>query len=406
MAYSSIKRSYTIVGIDPGTTIGVAMLDLDGRPIDVFSSKNYSVSDVVARIISLGKPLIVASDVTPTPSMVKRISSIFSSLVPELDESLSLEEKITLTKGAGYEYKNAHERDALAACVNALKRYKKKFSQVQKKTPAGVDVEEVKAQVVKGVSISVAIGRLISVDGENKEVIKEERREEKKSDDKSETILKLHRIIKQKEEKIEMLEELMTTLKAMDAEKALKISRLNHKLDSMRSEGRREMAVIEEIRRRDNKIVRLREELKEKNELNADLRTIVEELKGKRGVKGGKRIKRIKSFSHDAILDAHRRYGLKKGDVVFLEDGSGGGASTAELLAKKGISAVIYGKELSHFATNTFLVFRIPTFSIDEIPLLLKEENGDFVFVDQHLLNEKMKEWKAGKKRKEVILFR
>jgi hypothetical protein len=51
-------------------------------------------------------------------------------------------------------------------------------------------------------------------------------------------------------------------------------------------------------------------------------------------------------------------------------------------------------------------VFRIPTFSIDEIPLLLKEENGDFVFVDQHLLNEKMKEWKAGKKRKEVILFR
>jgi len=401
-----VRRRYTIVGIDPGTTIGVAMLDLDGRPIDVFSAKNYSVSDVVARIISLGKPLIVASDVTPTPSMVKRISSIFSTIVPELDESLSLEEKIALTKGAGYEYKNAHERDALAASVTAFKRYRKKFAQVEKKTPAGVDVEEVKAQVVKGVSISAAIDRLISLKWANKEVIREDRKEEEKSNEESENIRRLRRFIKGKDEKIAMLEELTTTLKTMDTEKELKISRLDHKLDSMRSEERREMAVIEEIRRRDNKIERLREELKEKDELNAELRTIIEELKGKRGVNGGKRIKLIKSFSHDAILDADRRYGLKKGDVLFLEDGSGGGASTAELLAKKGISAVIYGKELSHFATNTFLLFRIPTFSIDEIPLLLKEENGDFAFVDQHLLNEKMKEWKAEKKRKELILFR
>lgn len=382
------------------------MLDLDGRPIDIFSAKNYSVSDVVARIISLGTPLIVASDVTPTPTMVKRISSIFSTLVPELDESLSQEEKIALTKGAGYEYKNAHERDALAASVTAFKRYRKKFSQVQKKTPAGVDVEEVKAQVVKGVSISAAIDKLISLRWENKEVIRWGRPEEKKSNEERENIQRLRRIIKGKDEKIAMLEELTTALKAMDAEKELKINRLNHKLDSMRSEERRAMTVTEEIRRRDNKIELLRTEIKEKGKLNAELRTIIEELKGKRGVKGGKRIKLIKSFSHDAILDAHRRYGLKKDDVVFLEDGSGGGTSTAELLAKKGISAIIYGKELSHFATNTFLVFDIPTFSIAEIPLLLKEENGDFVFVDQHLLNEKMNEWKAEKKRKRRILFR
>jgi predicted RNase H-like nuclease (RuvC/YqgF family) len=401
-----VRRSYTIVGIDPGTTIGVAMLDLEGRPIDVFSSKNYSVSDVVARIISLGKPLIVASDVTPTPSMVKRISSIFATLVPELDESLSLEEKIALAKGAGYEYKNAHERDALAASVTAFKRYRKKFSQVQKKTPAGMNVEEVKAQVVKGVSISAAIDRLISVKWANKGVIREETKEEKKSNEESEEIWRLRKIIKGKDEKIAMLEELTTALKTMDDEKKLKISRLNHKLDSMRSERRKKMAVLEEIRRRDNTIERLREELNDRDEKNVEQRTIIEELKGKRGVKGGKRVKLIKSFCHDAISDAHRRYGLKRGDVVFLEDGSGGGASTAELLVKKGISAIIYGKELSHFATNTFLRFRIPTFSIDEMPLLLKEENGDFVFVDQHLLDEKIKVWKAEKKRKEVILFR
>ena len=131
----------------------------------------------------------------------------------------------------------------------------------------------------------------------------------------------------------------------------------------------------------------------------------MEELKGKREVKvkGGKKIKVIRSFSRDAILDTDRKYGLKRGDVVFLEDGSGGGASTAELLASKGVAAVIYGKELSHFAADKFFEFDIPAFSTSgEIPLLLKEESegeGDFAFVDEQLLSEKIGEWKKERKR-------
>ncbi len=413
MAYSSVRRKYTIVGIDPGTTIGVAIIDLNGNAIEVFSSKNYSVSDAIARIISLGKPLIVASDVTPTPSMVKKISSIFASPVHELDESLSTEEKIALTKGEGYEYKNVHERDALAACVNAFRRYKKKFAQVQKKTPAGVDVEEVKALVVRGVSISAAINRLISAEEEKKRVTEEEKQEAKKGGEEgeSENIRRLRRIMKGKAEKIDMLEGLTTDLKARLEEKELEIRSLAHKLDSMRSERKREIEEAEEIRKRGKEIERLREEVKAREEENAELREITERLKGKgkREVKGGKRIKMIKSFSRDAILDTDRKYGLKKGDVVFLEDGSGGGASTAELLAKKGVAAVIYGKELSHFAADKFFEFDIPAFSTDEIPLLLKEEEeGDFAFafVDQHILNEKIEEWERERKRKKVILHR
>ncbi len=402
MAYSHVRRRYTIVGIDPGTTVGVAMLDLNGKPIEVFSSKNYSVSDAIARIIALGKPLIVASDVTPTPSMVKKISSIFSSPVHELDESLSTEEKVALTKGEGYEYKNVHERDALAACVNAFRGYKKKFSKVQKKTPAGVDVEEVKALVVKGVSISAAITRLISAKEETKEVTKEEeKQEEKKCGEESDDILRLRRIMKAKDERIEMMKGLATALKVRVEEKELEISSLRQKLDFTRSTRKKEIEKTEGMRKRDKEIERLREEVKAREGENAELRVVIEALKGKREVKvkGGKRIKTIKSFSRAAILDTDRKYGLKKGDIVFLQDGSGGGASTAELLAKKGVASVIYGKELSHFAADKFFEFDIPAFSTDEIPLLLNEggvngEEGEFAFVDQHLLNEKIERWK------------
>jgi predicted RNase H-like nuclease (RuvC/YqgF family) len=409
---SPAHRTYTIVGIDPGTTMGIAIIDLTGNLIEVFSAKHYSISDAVERIIARGNPLIIASDVTPTPTMVRKISSIFASPVHELDESLSTEEKIALTKGEGYAHKNAHERDALAACVNALRSYKKKFVQVQKKTPTGVDVEEVKALVIKGVSISAAIDRLISAREQQEKGAGEE--EEGASEGAGEperdvkTLTRLRGLLKDKEERIAILEERTASLREMVTEKERELRRVKRSLESARSVRSRELKKQEELRKRDAEIERLNEEVRAREEENADLRRIIEELKGPRDVKGGKRIKVIRTFSHDAILDTERRYGLNKGDIVFFEDGSGGGASTAELLARKGVAAVLYGKELSHFAAETFAAWQIPTFSTTELPLLLKEdEEGGFAYVDQQLLRERIEDWQRAKKgMKKVLLLR
>ena len=415
MADSHEKRNYTIVGIDPGTTIGVAIIDLNGKPVEVFSSKNYSIADAITRIISRGRPLIVASDVTPTPSVVKKIGVLFSSFVHEIDGSLSTEEKIALTKGEGYEYENVHERDALAACIKAFKRYKKKFSQVQKKTPPGVNVEEVKALVVKGMSISAAINGLISAREERGKVTEEKGQDGKKEGEECEEresrdLLRLREIVKDKDERIEMLEELITILRADSQEKGREIRSLKRKLGSMRTESMKEIKKAEEIRKRDTEIEKLKEEVRAREKENAELLEIIEGLKGRKEVKGGIRIKMIPSFSQDAIVNIDRRYGLEKGDIVFLKDGSGGGARTVELLARKGVAAVIYGKALSHFAAARFFELGIPTFSTDEIPLLLKEAEEDFAFVDHDVLNEKMEEWEKERererRRKKVILFR
>jgi len=415
MADSHARRRYTIVGIDPGTTVGIAMIDLRGKPVEVFSAKNYSISDAIAWIAARGRPLIVASDVTPTPAMVKKISSVFASPVHDLDESLSTDEKIALTKGEDYEYKNAHERDALAACVNAFRHYKRKFTQVQKKTPVGVNVEAVKAMVVKGVSISAAIDRLIAPDEAKEQVTEEPGQSEGDSgverERESKTILRLRGLLKDKDARIELLEERITALETRLEEEERERERLKRKLDSTRSASTRELKKAEEIRKRDRAIESLRAEVRAREQEKAELRGIIEDLKGrgKREVRGGKRITVIQAFSHDAILDADRKYGLKKGDVVYLKDGSGGGTSTAELLAKKGVVAVIYGKELSHFAADTFSQFDIPTFSTDKLPLLSTgdedEEEGAFAFVDPHLLNERMEEWKRARREKKVVLL-
>ena len=403
------RHRYTIVGIDPGTTLGLAMLDLEGKPIEVFSSKNYSISDAIRRIISYGTPLIVASDVTPTPSMVKKISKVFSSHIHELSESLSTEEKIALTKGEGYEYRNVHERDALAACLYAFKRYKKKFAQVRKKTPPDVDVEEVKALVIKGVSISAAINSLVHSDseevGEHDVCGERGDEDENRINSTNSEILRLRGVIKAREREIEAMREYNAALRSELEAKEHEIQGLRTRMETIRSMSHRELEETEEIKRRDKEIKRLKDEIRAKEAENEDLRRIIEELKWGKEINNGERIKVIKSFNRDVIQEVDKRYGFKRGEVVYLENGSGGGANTAELLARKGVSVVIYGKEMSHFAVEKFFEFGIPTFSTNEIPVMVR---GDFAFIDARMLNELVREWRSerGKRRdeKRIIL--
>ena len=403
------RHRYTIVGIDPGTTLGLAMLDLEGKPIEVFSSKNYSISDAIRRIISYGTPLIVASDVTPTPSMVKKISKVFSSHIHELSESLSTEEKIALTKGEGYEYRNVHERDALAACLYAFKRYKKKFAQVRKKTPPDVDVEEVKALVIKGVSISAAINSLVHSDseevGEHDVCGERGDEDENRINSTNSEILRLRGVIKAREREIEAMREYNAALRSELEAKEHEIQGLRTRMETIRSISHRELEETEEIKRRDKEIKRLKNEIRAKEAENEDLRRIIEELKWGKEINNGERIKVIKSFNRDVIQEVDKRYGFKRGDIVYLENGSGGGANTAELLARKGVSVVIYGKEMSHFAVEKFFEFGIPTFSSNDIPVMVR---GDFAFIDARMLNELVREWRSerGKRRdeKRIIL--
>ena len=69
------------------------------------------------------------------------------------------------------------------------------------------------------------------------------------------------------------------------------------------------------------------------------------------------------------------------------------------------MSVVIYGKEMSHFAVEKFFEFGIPTFSSNDIPVMVR---GDFAFIDARMLNELVREWRSerGKRRdeKRIIL--
>ncbi|HUH79101.1 MAG TPA: DUF460 domain-containing protein, partial [Methanoregula sp.] len=152
------RPRYLIVGIDPGTTTAAAALDLDGNLLHLQSSRQMNMGDVIESLYRVGKPLIVASDVQEMPYSVEKIRRAFSAIAYTPKQDVSVETKVELT--APFQYANDHERDALAAALDAYRQYRHKFLNLLKRIPPGHDLDEVRARVIRGQPLDQVLGEM------------------------------------------------------------------------------------------------------------------------------------------------------------------------------------------------------------------------------------------------------
>lgn len=379
-----MQNDYLIVGIDPGTTTAVAILDIRGELVNLFSSRVVSISDVIEHITEYGRPLIIASDVTPAPNTVEKVKRAFHAVLLSPSVSLPTDVKIILAKPFGYG--NEHERDALAAALWAFRDCKNKFAHIEKKTPVGMDADEVKALVIHGCSIDAAVSQL-SVP-EKVEVIQ---KKEVKIIDKQ--VLELQETIHRQEKQVSRLKGYIDELQSQITKKDDRIDELVRLLDGIKFKDQRAIRRTREIERRDKEIARLKKELRKSEEDISLLSNQIDQLKHvlTLDVWGEtKPLKVISSFTRDSILETEAKYGLKKGDVVFLEDASGGGHTTAELLISKGIRVVITQNDMSYAAEKRFFNMGIPTLSTQEVAI---HRIADFAVVDPSMLDRAIQKW-------------
>ncbi|MHC1625401.1 MAG: DUF460 domain-containing protein [Methermicoccaceae archaeon] len=139
------ERRYVIVGIDPGTTVGIAALNLSGVPVEVFSKRGMSQADATRHILSTGTPVLIASDVFPPPRTVQKLASAFQ--VECVGNQLSVDEKRRLA--SMYDPANDHERDALAAALSAYKHYAPRIKKAERKAPAFCDIDSIRAAAIR-----------------------------------------------------------------------------------------------------------------------------------------------------------------------------------------------------------------------------------------------------------------
>jgi len=367
-------RGYIIVGLDPGTTTGIAALNLSGELVDLISSRAMSSSDVIEWIAARGRPLVVATDVFPTPGSVEKVKRAFNAVLYSPGGDIPAEEKIALGKEFGY--KNDHERDSLAAAISAFKKYRNKFLQVEKKVPSEIDPDEVKALVVRGYSIENAIAELVpsslapsrpkaTLPGAEKAVLDVQL-------EVSPDVTALRLQNQQLAEQVRTLRSYLDELRSGLAEKEVALRVANGKLDRLRDKTAREIKRQHEIKIRDKEIERLRSVLRSERKYIKKLKKTLERQKKAEIIeetRGLQKLKPLAAFTREAVQLAAAQYGLEKGDWLFLEDASGGGKSTVELLREKEIAGVVAQGELSPAVREHFLQMGIPIFSRKNLPV-------------------------------------
>ncbi|WP_297480030.1 DUF460 domain-containing protein, partial [Thermococcus sp.] len=157
------ERKSIIVGIDPGITVGIAVIDLNGNIIALHSERNMPVGEIFRFISEIGHPVIVATDVSPAPGFVEKIARSFKANLFVPRESLRVDEKNELLRNLGIKVEDDHQRDALAAAYKAYLRLKPKLEHVEAKLrEAGLSkrADEVKALVIQGYNLGEAMQRV------------------------------------------------------------------------------------------------------------------------------------------------------------------------------------------------------------------------------------------------------
>ncbi len=193
-----------IAGIDPGTTTGYALLDLDGNIIALRSSKNLGLNGLLEDVLKEGKVICAGTDKAKVPSLVNLFSAKTGARIFYPKEDLRVEEKRELTKN--FDAKIGHEDDALAASLFAFNRIKGVIERIENYAREN-GKQEIKNRIAdlvirKEVSIREAVDIIEEKGKEETKIIKDvlETEELKQRD-----FIKLYHIIKRQEKELFLL---------------------------------------------------------------------------------------------------------------------------------------------------------------------------------------------------------
>ncbi len=350
----SRQTTHTIVGVDPGTTTAIAVLDLEGNLLGVKSKKGWSPAEVVEYILSFGKPVVIATDKSNPPDFVSKLRASFNAVLHVPKEDTSVERKKHLVSPYRSEISNDHERDALSAAIDAYNAHKSKLLNVEKRIPPGIDVDAVKAGIIRGLTLKELIERKES---------RSEAKSKKKSQKQEVKDTRAGRVIRELELENRLLRKQVEELRE-------EVERLRSKLVAIAREEHREIRKENYVRSLEAELSELRKLLKEKDRTIEELRERVEALKAMKMLEfsGWKSIKLLEKFTRECIEKLEREAGIGEGDVILIEVSAGGGKSQAEYLCSKGVKAVIAEKDkMAHTALEVFYEEEIPVIDRSEV---------------------------------------
>ncbi|WP_430639160.1 DUF460 domain-containing protein [Haloferax volcanii] len=357
------RRDRVIVGIDPGTTTAVAVVGLNGRVLDVHSTRTADTAAVIEWLIERGRPSLVAADVQPMPETVEKFRRSFDAAGWAPASDIPVDEKLHRTREVDYE--NDHERDALAAALFAFDDHEDQFERISRKVPADVDREEVIARVLASEESVEAVLREMDDDADDGgDDADDESHEEPE-------LTPEEREIRELRSRVERLESHVEDLKSTIEEKDETIEEYKEELSDARREERREARERREVTRLERENGRLERKVESLESDKAELADKLDQLKSLWKLDHSNfadvntdgslvPVKIVEQFTNGALDHTIEEYGIAAGDVVYLRDASGAGRTTAERLAEFDPKVVLRSGNLSEVADEVLFEADVP----------------------------------------------
>lgn len=390
-----VSKRGLILGIDPGITCGLAVLDLNANLLLLRSEKELTRKKIIRETANFGVPVYIGTDVYPPPEFVKKLSKSLNAKIYTPSHILSVTEKREITRkfleGKNLKIRDSHQRDALASAIKSYQNLKNKFEQVEahvKEMNVYVPLDQVKAAVARGVSINEAIMSFLREEeyDETEETIIPEEKPEEVIDKLKDKIDHYRLKLRRQREKIQRLEEQVAQSQGNIETLKEEIRSLNNQIEILRSENLVEIKLDRMHARYQEENARLKSELtKLKNELASvrlqfsGLRRM--KLMESRGIVYPLKI--VKSFNQEEIRKTDELLGIKSGDIIFLQDSTGGGRQAAEFLIQKRISAIICGSGISHIALEKFVEAEILVITSEDVNI---KQVDEFAVIDMEEL--------------------
>ncbi|KAB1197578.1 MULTISPECIES: DUF460 domain-containing protein [Haloferax] len=366
------RRDRVIVGIDPGTTTAVAVVGLDGRVLDIHSTRTADTPTIIEWLIERGRPTLVAADVNPMPETVEKFRRSFDAAGWAPPSDIPVDEKLHRTRDVNYE--NDHERDALAAALFAFDDHEDQFERISRKVPADVDREEVIARVLTSEeSVEAVLREMNDDDASGGDDTEREQQEQPELSPEQRQIRNLKSRVERLESHVEDLNETLD-------EKNETIEEYKKELSDARREERREARERREVNRLERENGRLertvesleaeKDELAEKLDRLKSLWKLDHSNFDDVNTEGNLApVKIVEQFTNGALDHTVEEYGIAAGDVVYLRDASGAGRTTAERLAAFDPRAVIRSGNLSEVADEVLFEAEVPVAPADDVTI-------------------------------------
>ncbi len=340
--FSALPKSRPIiVGIDPGMSVGLAILDLRGDLLLLKTMRRASRSEIVEEILNHGYPVIIATDVSPPPKSVVKIANMFDSRLLVAKYDMKAEEKKRIVSEyeevKGIRVESSHERDSLAAALKVYYRTKNLIAKAKARAEeAGLsrEVDRIVSKVLRGTPISLAIEEILS---EKEEEI--EAREIKYAELRRE-LRRANRYIRKLNEKVEELEREIERYRNLLKEREAEIDKLRRRVEVLEDRRNLEIEVDRRISIRDARIRELEQQLSKERWRIELLKSQMRQLKSFNQDISGVELTVISSLSKERVDSLYN--GNVLGEVLLALDASGASASVLKRIKELGFRAILY----------------------------------------------------------------